>query len=255
VTEPDAAPTPDGEGWPFVRLTLAATTVPDPLEPALLRERRTSRLPYDGRPAPAALLGLLADVAADYGQRLAWTDDPELVEFVVGLNRDTLFFDMADPRVREEVGRWLRFSNAEAEGRRDGFSPECLGFPGWLLRLFFRRHELLELPLLRGVVRRLYVRTTRGTRTVAWLSAPFETPTDWLRAGRALARLWLTLTQNGVVLHPFGSIVTNPTANARLKERIPIDESEGTLWLIMRLGYSAQPPRSLRLRTDELLVD
>jgi hypothetical protein len=25
-------------------------------------------------------------------------------------------------------------------------------------------------------------------------------------------------------------------------------------WLIMRLGYSAEPPRSHRLRTDELLV-
>src|SRR6266568_9541157 len=46
-------------------LSLASTTEPDPLDPELIKARRKSRLPYDGRP----LTGLaLADVAAEAGR-------------------------------------------------------------------------------------------------------------------------------------------------------------------------------------------
>jgi hypothetical protein len=80
---------------------------------------------------------------------------------------------------------------------RDGFSPAALGFPGPLLRLFFHAHWLLELPGPRGLVHRLYRRTMRGSRTIGWLSGPFDEPHDWFQAGRMLLRLWLTITQHG----------------------------------------------------------
>jgi hypothetical protein len=174
------------------------------------------------------------------------------VDWLVDLNRDTLFLDMADDGARAEVGHWLRFSAGEARARRDGFSPAALGFPGWLLRLFFEHHRLLELPVLRQAARALYARTMRGTRTVAWLRGAFSTTDEALVAGRMLMRLWLTMTRDGVHLHPFGSIVTNPVANARLQARL--GEGDGTLWLVMRLGRSAEPPRSLRMDVDELLA-
>jgi hypothetical protein len=195
-----------------------------------------------------------AEEAAGAGHVLSWSHDPELVAWTVELNRDTLFYDLADPAARAEVGGWLRFSAREAERRRDGFSPATLGFPGWLLHAFFRLHALLQAPGPRQLVRRLYTRTMEGTRTVAWLTGPFGSSPEWIAAGRMLARLWLTLEREGLSLHPFGSIVTNPKANARLQARLGRDDTRGTLWLIMRVGYSAVPPRSLRLETDELLV-
>jgi len=67
-----------------------------------------------------------------------------------------------------------------------------------------------------------------------------------------LTRLWLTMTRHGVVLRPFGSVITNPRANALLQARIPT--AKGTLWLVFRAGYSAEPPRSYRLETDEVLL-
>lgn len=236
---------------PVVHLSLAAGD-PDPLGPELLRARRTSRLPYDGSPVESNLLGELESVAAAAGHVWRATSDPVLVDWVVDLNRETLFLDLADDKARNEVGRWLRFSAAEAYRKPDGFSPAALGFPGWLLRLFFTRHRLLELPVVRQAARAMYGRTMRGTRTVAWLRGPFASVVDGFAAGRMLMRIWLTLTREGVQLHPFGSIVTNATANARLQGRI--GSGNGTLWLIMRLGRSAEPPRSLRLEADELLV-
>jgi hypothetical protein len=69
-----------------------------------------------------------------------------------------------------------------------------------------------------------------------------------------LVRIWLTLTANGIHLHPFGSVITNPRANARLRERIGFDDAHGIPWLLVRLGRGAEPPRSFRLETDALLA-
>jgi len=152
------------------------------------------------------------------------------------------------------LGRWVRFSAAEARGRGDGFSPSTLGFPGPLLKLFFRAHRLLALPGARDCVRRLYRRTMRGTCTIAWLQGPFGEPHEWLDSGRLLQRLWLTLTMHGVQLHPFGSIVTNRETNERAHDLLKMTSEAGTFWLAARLGHSAEPPRSHRLETEQLLV-
>jgi hypothetical protein len=94
----------------------------------------------------------------------------------------------------------------------------------------------------------------RGTSTIAWFVGPFDNPEDWTRSGRLLARLWLTLTREGLHLHPFGSIITNEPAHERLRARLEHDPSQGALWFIMRLGASTEPPRSARLRRDDILI-
>jgi hypothetical protein len=226
----------------------------DRLGAELIRLRRTSRLPFDGRRVDEALLEELDGLCRGFGHSFTATSDASLVDWVLELNRDTLFYDLADERARAEIGSWLRFSEGRAAARRDGFSPRCLGFPGWLLFLFFRLPWFAELPGINAAIRRRYFATMAGTRTVAWIRGPFGGHLDSIEAGRLLARLWLTLTQHGVQLHPFGSIITNPRANARLRERLAVGEGETPLWLIVRLGYSAEPPRSHRLRTDEILV-
>lgn len=238
----------------FARLTLLPGPVAEDLGVELLRQRRTSRGPYDGRAVADEVLSELRSLARTYGHSVGWSHDPRLVAATLALNEDTLFFDLADPVGRREIGRWLRFSAAEAARHGDGFSPAALGFPGPLLRIFFRAHRLLALPVARGAVRRLYRRTMRGTRTIAWLHGPFDEPHDWFQAGRMLQRLWLTLTKHGVRLHPFGSIVTNPSANGRAHELLALEPGLGTFWLALRLGYSDEPPRSHRLEPERLLV-
>ena len=239
---------------PFASLRLVPAGDRESLGRDLIAQRRTSRRPYDGRALELETLAELERVAAAWGHAVTFSSEPELVQFVLDLNRETLFYDLTDERARGEVGSWLRFSGRSAAETRDGFSPAALGFPGWLLLLFFRAPTPFALPGVRTVVRRLYDRTMRGTRDIGWLRGDFETPEDWIRSGRMLARLWLTMTARNVHLHPFGSIVTNEDAHRRLLERIPPDGGRGTLWLVFRLGRSEEPPRSHRLRADELLV-
>lgn len=238
----------------FARLRLVPAAAGDDFDPELIVARRTSRLAYDGRPVSAAVLAELADICSEYGNTFLSSSDPALVSWVLALNRDTLFEDMTNANTRGEVGSWLRFSERDAGGKRDGFSPSCLGFPGWLLYAFFHYRRFFELPGLRQAVRRLYSRTMRGTSTVAWFAGPFDGAGDWTRSGRLLARLWLTLTREGLYLHPFGSIITNEPAHERLRARLKHDPAQGPLWFIMRLGASAEPPRSARLRREDILI-
>jgi hypothetical protein len=220
----------------------------------LLERRRTHRGRFDGRPAEAEALKALEEVAAAAGHTASFTSDPATVDWVVRLNADTMFDDLSDPVVRAEIGRWIRRSEREARDRRDGFAPRCLGFPAWLVRLFFFRNRLFALRPVRAVVRALFLRTTRGTATVGWISGPWGSPDDHFRAGRMLLRFWLELTRRGLYLQPFGSVITNESAHAQMVDRVAADEEGQQVWLLLRIGAAAEPPRSQRLRLEELIA-
>src|SRR5918992_215188 len=85
----------------------------------------TGRFSYVGL---GSFVETLAIAARAGGHTLTCSSDPALVDFVLDLNRETLFFDLTDPNARREVGGWLRFSRRSAERSRDGFSPAALGF-------------------------------------------------------------------------------------------------------------------------------
>lgn len=236
------------------RLSLHPSAANGRLPVELLERRRTSRLPYDGRPAPDGALDELAAIAEGFGHRASFSSDPELVRFVLDLNAFTVFDDLSEDDRRREIGEWTRRSDEEAARLGDGFSPSCLGFPPLLVRLFFEHHRLCEPRLVRALLTRIYLRSMRGTATVGWISGPWRTPQEWLDAGRMLMRFWLALTAHGLYLQPFGSVITSPRAHARLAERLAADEGDGEIWLLLRLGFGEEPPRSPRRPAAEVVA-
>ena len=246
--EPRYPPLGEGAMEPSLaaRMSLEARNGAAALPVELLHRRRTARGRYDGRPASEEALAELDAVAREAGHEACFTSDPELVRWVLGLNAATLFEDLREDDRRAEIGRWTHFTDAAAEREGDGFSPTCLGFSGTLVRLLFRHHRLCEPAPVRALLRRIYLRGTGGAATVGWIRGPWSTPAEQLEAGRMLMRFWLTLTAHGLYLHPFGSVITNPVSHARLAERLDVDEAGGEIWLLLRLGYCAEPPRSAR---------
>jgi nitroreductase len=236
------------------RLELVERGEPGRFNVDLLARRRTSRLPYDGRPAAAAALRELSALGAEAGHDVRFSSDRSLVDWVVGLNADTVFYDLDEDDRREEIGQWTCGTDAEAARKGDGFSPACLGFSPLLVRLFFRRHGLFHNRAVRTVAHSLYARSLRGTATVGWIAGPWRTSEDWLEAGRMLMRFWLALTAHGLYVQPFGSVITNPRSHARLAERLELSEGDRELWLLLRVGYSAEPPRSARRPLSEVLA-
>ncbi|MCE9591255.1 MAG: hypothetical protein K8S99_12100 [Planctomycetes bacterium] len=239
---------------PFADLELMVRAEPEPLDRELIRQRRTSRLPYNDRPVPPALLEELSRVAERFGHQFEHSNDPAEVAWVVGLNAETMFYDLRDDATRGEIGHWARYSLADAQQRGDGLAAFAMLFPGWLMRLFFEKNRLFQVPGLHQLCKWSYKRSMRGTRTVAWISGKFQEQPDCITAGRALARLWLTMTKHGVYLHPFGSVITNHRSHQYMEEHFAGTQRRHPLWLLVRLGQSDLPPRALRLLLDELII-
>lgn len=245
----------DADERPLVaRLRLVSRDEPARFAAQLLHRRRTSRLPYDGRPVDEQALAEFSAIAAELGHQACFTSDPALVDWVVSLNADTVFYDLVEDDRREEIGRWTHLSERTALAQGDGFSPRGLGFPAPLVRLFFQRHGVFRPGLVRALARRLYLRSMRGTATVGWIAGSWSTPVECLAAGRMLLRFWLALTAHGLYLQPFGSVITNPTSHARLAERLRVREAEREIWLLLRIGSGPEPPRSARRPLAELLA-
>jgi hypothetical protein len=220
----------------------------DDLPVDLVHRRRTSRLPYDGRPVEPRVVQRLERACARFGHRIEVTSDPELVDWLLGLDAKYLLRDLRLRPAREELAYWLRYSNRSAALTGDGFSPAAMDVPGWMLRVLVRAGPLFALPPIGALVRKLHDDSVRGTATVAWLAGPFETAEDWISAGRALCRTWLEITAEGIYLQPLGSIIDENILHERLNPR-----RQGSVWIVVRMGTGQQPARSHRLPADQLL--
>lgn len=235
--------------------TIILTPAKDTLfDRELIKQRRTSRLPYFDKLIDPEIMERLQKVTQSFGYTFNFSNDPEIVDWVLQLNCDTLFYDMTDTATRREVGSWIRYSKQEAFTKKDGLWAYCMNIPALFMYLAFHIPQLFNNPLLTPLLKKRYLQTTQGTKTVAWLSGPFNNPQDWLRAGHMMAHLWLTMTQYNIYLHPFGSIITNHKSHQRFVEKFKVNEQTNPIWLLVRLGQSDLPPRSVRVAVEELLL-
>ncbi len=239
----------------FAFLELVPLSPNDPLSRDLLLERGTARSDYLNRPIDPTLVRELKEIARQHNEIFEVSSDPNLVKWMLDLNCETMFYDMEDDETRKEVGLWIRYTRGEAMKKGDGLWVYCLMGSALITKIFFNARWIINLPVVRNIARRSYVRQMKGTNTIAWLSGALNTQVEQVTAGRMLLRMWLTMTKYGVGLHPFGSIITNPKAHKQLCDKIMVDESERMLWLVMRMGYAAEVPRrSCRKTLDEIIL-
>ena len=210
-------------------------------ERTALEARRTSRLPYEDRPVPAAIRGELGRIAAGYGHRFESFDEPEVVRDVLERNVTALLENNLKPEELAELRSWIRIADTPQTG--DGLWSGPLNQPRWETRLALAAPRLFLLPGIASIVRRKYLRTQAGTRHVAILRGPFGSWPELVTAGRMLMDLWLAMTRHGIYMLPYGSMITNASCNRYLRERFAAQD----IWFILRFGYSRVPPQAPRL--------
>ena len=240
------------------RLRLVRAEAPiDDFDAELILRRQTSRLPYDGSVCPPEVIDALKAEASRLGHRFETRSDSEAIRWVVELNRQALFHDLDGDGLRTELTKWLRFDKREEDLMRDGLSARCLTFPGRLLRSFFLSHRFWTMPGIRNIVGAVYGSTMKGIGTIGWLRGRYVTSEDWVAAGRVMIRLWLLLTQHGWYWHPYGSVITSEAARQNMIDYLKLPEEAGgedMVWLLLRLGRSPEPPVSLRLPFEEIVL-
>ena len=218
-----------------VRLAGPCRAQPDEVElHAAIPARRTNRDPFSSQPVPAGVLAELAEAARIEGAILHFPDHHEAIR-LLELARDAERALLADPAYRAELARW-------AGGARDRE-----GIP----REVVAPHD----PRGTAPVRDF---TPAGPARYAWfedepqlavLSTHFSGRADWLRAGQALERVWLTATIRGLEVSP----LTHPleTADAWLV-RDPRSSVESPQ-MILRFGYGLPVPRTPRRPIPDVL--
>lgn len=239
-----------------LQLTKAAAPIAD-MDPQLVLDRHTSRLPYDGRAIPEALVMEMQAEALVGDQRFEVRSDKQAIGWVIELNRQAMFHDMETKPIRAELTHWLRFDEREEEITRDGLSARCLGFSSRLLRSLFTHPGFWTLPGIKWVVGQIYMRSMTGVGTIGWLRGPYVTIEDWLQAGRTMIRLWLIVTRHGYYWHPYGSVITSDEARTNMIRFFGMSDEQGgkdAVWLLLRLGSSLVPPISHRLPFEEIVL-
>ncbi|MFF5497399.1 Acg family FMN-binding oxidoreductase [Streptomyces aquilus] len=229
-----------------VRLADATGTGPGADEPARLypavRERHTSRYPFDEKDLPEDVRDALRAAAAQEGAELLFPG-PWHVETVLDLVRDAESRDALDPSGREDLQRWTRLgpeADIATDGvpeyafgprRRDGRAP---------LRDFAGRRPVAD----RGTV------AFENSPHLALLSTPGDAPTDWLRAGQALERVLLEATSAGLAC----SLTSHPLESGDLRNlaRDPVT-GRGHVQMVLRLGYGPRGPATPRRPVRDVL--
>jgi len=242
----------------LARMTLSRAVKPvADLDPQLILNRQTSRLPYDGTAVPAEVIAELKAEAERLGHRLETRSDREAIRWIVELNRQALFHDLDNDPLRNELTKWLRYDAREEDLMRDGLSARCLTFSPRLFRSFFTRHRFWTLPGVRNIVGLVYGATMKGIGTIGWLRGPYRDSSDWVSAGRCMIRLWLMLTRAGIYWHPYGSVITSEDARTNMIRYLGLGEERGgedMVWLLLRLGRSKAPPLSHRLPREDIIL-
>ncbi|GAB3165072.1 hypothetical protein GCM10027059_22210 [Myceligenerans halotolerans] len=242
---------------PLGTVTLSPAPITDRARARLqdFRARRTSRRPYDRRPVPASVIDSATIVADDGGHAFRTTSDRDTVRRLVRINQQTLFSDLRNDAVYEEIMTWLRFSRADAAARADGLSAEAMLMPGGMLRFAMSHRGLWDAPVVGDAIRAMYLNTMRGVRQLGWLEGPFGGPADYVEAGRTFMRLWLELTAHGVRLHPFGTVITNPGSHRAFAAAVDAGEDGDRMaWMLFRFGYSRTPPVAHRRPAAAMLI-
>jgi len=201
--------------------------------------RRTNRQPFSNRPVPPGIRAELAEASTAEGAVLQFADHDEAIR-LRRLAADAEREQLADPAYRAEVARWVG-----TESDEHGIPVAALG---------------PRSPEGREPVRD-FSRDVRASASYAWfedepqlavLSVRFSGPADWLTAGQALERAWLTATTRGISACPLTQAMET---GAAWLVRDPRSDGSEQPQMILRIGYGLPSPPNTPRRPVTSVAD
>ena len=236
---------------PFARLRLTAdTNLWSKFDPALFLKRRTSRISLKPDAIPEAVVADLKRLAKEWNHRYEQVTDRQSIERILKKNTDSLFEDLNNRDYHDEIVTWFRFTDKAARLHRDGLDYRCMNTSRSAFWLSAKVPQLLQMPISRPLLAKVYRSQLGRVPTVGLLSGDFWAAESAFNTGSFLMQFWFATAQHNLYIHPYGNLVTNkPAADWLLKETGISD-----IWLIFKIGYSDEPPKSYRRSVEEILL-
>jgi hypothetical protein len=239
------------EFFPFAHLRLTADpSLKSEFHPETHLTRRTSRLSLKPEPIPDLIAVELKRLAADWGHRYEQITDQHSIERILEKNTDALFEDLNNPDYHGEIVEWFRFTDKSARANRDGLDYRCMNTSPIAYWMTARFPKLLQLPVARQILARVYRSQLGLVPTMGLLAGDFWPPECAFKTGSFLMQFWLTTAKHQLYIHPYGNLVTNAKASSWLSRETGV----ANIWLIFKIGYSDEPPKSYRRPVEDILL-
>lgn len=213
--------------------------------------RCTNRLTFDNNRLPASLVAELKSAKCLEGDwlQIAIQDIPEayrqeVVSLIVEGDRQ----QMANPRFRQELARWIL---SDRSPKHDSITAA--------VREMDRRLEAIA-PLISFAVRSFNLskspadidrKLAKEAPLLILISSEDDTPQDWIAAGESLAHLLLRARIDDVWASSFNQPIEIPQLRSRLQTLFP---ENGYPQILLRLGYARETAPTSR-RTIDGVVD
>jgi len=220
--------------------------------------RQTTRWPQTRRAIPLAAIDEMTREAVVRGCRLLVITDRRRIRRAARLTGRGTARNLADRDVFGEFARLLRMSHRDPAYWRDGLTLQTLARGRF--RAMSRRIALIP-----GVMRlmvsvglhhlaastqqRLMLRSS----AIGLLVAPSTEPADIFMGGRAMLRVWLRATRQGLRVHPMTAALDHQSTREALSAVFGARDGEAPM-VALRLGYGHAAPQSPRLPADEVMV-
>lgn len=212
------------------------------LYPAI-RQRHSSRYPFEERQIPEALREALAASARLEGAALTFPGSWHLWE-VLELVQEAEARNITDRGSDQDLARWTRIDAPSVSTADDGVPHYAFG-----PRKRGGKAPMRDFAGPRQVAGRDTADFEQNPQ-LALISTDHDRPEDWLRAGQAMERVLLLATREGLA----NSFVTQPLewTDLRWPVRDPMTGT-GYAQVLLRLGYGPHGPGTPRRPVPEVL--
>ncbi len=239
-------PAPDAD---FLTIHLTTVTVHKsaPLMDAIPHRQNTRSL-YDGHAVPLADMKKIEGVTPvpDISLLMITSSDRKeaILEYVKAGNQR----QYGNQAFINELVSWLRFNKPEAMHTLDGLYTHCSGnpeIPRWLGERFITTKSADQ----QSGTDAKNIRSSSGLMVIA---AAQDDKRHWIDTGRLYERLALTLTACNIKLAFLNQPLEVVTLRAQFQSYLNLGTAQPQL--LLRFGYAAPMPRSLRRPIEEVLV-
>lgn len=232
----------------------------DPLADAIDRRHTDRRFPWRGPVTSETQAHLDSQARVISGPRLWWPQTPRERKAALALIRQAEALRFRSPTLHSELFSSIRFAAGWHEACAEGLAPATLAVEPPMRPVF----KAMRHPAAMGMFNRLGAAAMLGWRS-AWLPirlspglclivVPSTTRLDVLAGGRALQRVWLQATLDGLSVQPYaaagvlglGFVPIEPAfhpALSRLGSAMNDLCAPGQGLVFLRLGYAGSTPR------------
>ena len=237
---------------PFAKLYLVkGEIVLNIYDEDLFLKRRTSRLNLLDKSVPDEAVSNLKQIAVEWNQHFSVITDAEKIERLMNWNTEAVFEDLNSVDYHDEIVEWFRYSDKQAQKHLDGLDYRCMKTSRLTFWMSAKISWLMRVPVSKQIMAKIYRAQIGNIPTLGIIAGGFWKPADAIESGKFLMRFWLETAAENIYIHPFGNLVTNRKIAESVEKHLDIPD----IWLIFKIGYSDEPPKSYRLPVERILVE